>query len=198
MEQYWMRCSLEQIGRFKKYQKATPPKPVWNLKGDALKQYYKSEFMRLAAQDKKPVLGISGVDTRQLILLSIPTSDRTEFVRRLLVERYHHLSNTHCKPVIVTDHGKCYDCVDGFVNMYHEPMFQHEICRHDKNKYKSENGYSSNRLEGSLSHLKRMWRGVYQMWSDKYNQLYLNEFAWRFTYREHSLWDKLVMLFRDF
>lgn len=77
------------------------------------------------------------------------------------MERYHHLANTHCKPVIITDHGKCYDCVDGFANMFNEPMFQHEICRHDKNKYKSENGYSSNRLEGSFSHLKRMWRGVY-------------------------------------
>ena len=198
LDEVFIGADWKRIPSFKKYQKATPPKPVWNLKGDALKQYYKSEFMRLAAQDKKPVLGISGVDTRQLLLISIPTSDRTEFVRRLLVERYHHLANTHCKPVIITDHGKCYDCIDGFVNMYHEPMFQHEICRHDKNKYKSENGYSSNRLEGSFSHLKRMWRGVYQMWSDKYNQLYLNEFAWRYTYREHSLWDKLVMLFRDF
>lgn len=198
LDEVFIGADWRRIPSYKKYQKATPPNPVWNLTGDDLKRYYKSEFLRLASNDKKPVLGISDPYRRSLVLISIPSSDRKEFVREHLNSRYGHLLNstsTDSKPVIITDQGKAYSCVREFNNLTGEPIFQHEVCRHDRNKYKSENGYSSNRLESSFGHLKRMWRGVYQMWSDKYNQRYLNEFAWRFTYREDPLLDRLQQLF---
>lgn len=198
LDEVFIGADWRRIPSFKKYQRATPPNPVWNLKGDDLKRYYKSEFLRLAANDKKPVLGISDPYRRSLVLISIPTSDRKEFIRSHLNNLYGHLTNTtqlDHKPIIITDQGKAFSCIEEFTDLTDEPVFQHEICRHDRNKYSSPNGYSSNRLESSFAHLKRMWRGVYQMWSDKYNQSYLNEFAWRYTYRETPLLDRLKQLF---
>lgn len=198
LDEVFIGADWKRIPSFKKYQRATPPNPVWNLQGDDLKRYYKSEFLRLAAQDKKPVLGISDPYRRSLVLISIPTSDRKEFIRSHLNNLYGYLTNTantEHKPIIITDQGKAFSCIEEFTDLTDEPVFQHEICRHDRNKYSSPNGYSSNRLESSFAHLKRMWRGVYQMWSDKYNQSYLNEFAWRYTYRETPLLDRLRQLF---
>lgn len=196
LDEVFIGADWKRIPSFKKYQRATPPNPVWNLTGKDLDKYYKSEFLKLAAQDKKPVLGISGLNKRSLVLLSIPTSDRKEFVRGVLNSCYASLieSQSESKPVLVTDQGKCYSCIAEFENQA-GLVFQHEVCRHDQNKYKSSGGYSSNRLESSFGHLRRMWRGVYQMWSNKYNQAYLNEFGWRYTFRETPLIDRLRQLF---
>lgn len=201
LDEVFLGADWKRIPAFKKYQRATPPNPVWNLSGEDLKRYYKSEFFRLASADKMPVLGISSPYRRSLVLLSIPTADRKEFVKSLLNSRYERFINgpeSDYQPVIITDHGKCYSCVTEFKNRTGQPVFQHEVCRHDQNKYSSKNGLSSNRLESSFAHLKRMWRGTYQRWSRKYNQAYLNEFAWRYTYREDSLLDRLYLLFNNF
>lgn len=197
LDEVFLGSDWKRIPSFKKYQKATPPKPVWNLQGKELQQYYKSEFMRLASQDKKPVLGISDPYRRGLVLLSITSPDRKEFVRSEINSRLECF-RTDIAPVIITDHGRCYNCIGEFTDKEGKRLFRHEVCRHDKNRYASENGYSSNRLEGSFAHLKRMWRGVYQMWSNKFNQAYLNEFAWKYTYREVPLLDRLKMLFDYF
>ena len=148
-----------------------------------------------------PVLGISSPFKRSLVLLSIPSSDRKEFVRNEIMNRYGHLLNTtsdNPKPLIITDQGRCYTCISEFKNQTGNQVFQHEVCRHDINKYSSPNGYSSNRLESSFAHLKRMWRGTYQRWTRKYNQSYLNEFAWRYTHRIDNLLDRLRHLFDCF
>lgn len=192
LDEVFIGSDWKRLPSFKKYQKATPPNPVWNLQGDDLKRYYKSEFLRLAAEDKMPVLGVSSPYRRSLILLSIPSSDRKEFIRSHLNNRYEHSTIT---PIIITDQGRCYSCVGEFKNRTGESLFQHEVCRHDQNRYSSPNGYSSNRLESSFAHLKRMWRGTYQRWSRKYNQSYLNEFAWKYTHSPAPLLDRLRLLF---
>ena len=194
LDEVFIGADWKRLPSFKKYQKATPPNPVWNLKGADLQKYYKSEFMRLASEDKMPVLGISSPFKRSLVLLSIPSSDRKEFVRSEINDRYGHLSLDY-KPVIVTDQGSCYRCISEFKNLTGDSVFQHEVCRHDQNRYSSANGYSSNRLESSFAHLKRMWRGTYQRWSRKYNQSYLNEFAWKYTHNPEPLLNRLIGLF---
>ena len=201
LDEVFIGSDWKRIPSFKKYMKATPPKPVWNLKGKDLKDYYKCEFMCLANADKRAVLGISAPFSRSIVLLAFDTSDRKEFVRRALNERYSTYiaqPNLDQRPVIITDQGKYYNCVTEFKTESGQQLFQHEICRHDQNKYASENGFSSNRLEGAFSHLKRMWRGVYQRWSREHNQSYLNEFSWRHTHRDKSLQQRLKMLFTFF
>lgn len=194
LDEVFIGADWKRLPSFKKYQRATPPNPVWNLKGDDLKKYYKSEFMRLASEDKMPVLGISSPFKRSLVLLSIPSSDRKEFVRSELNRYYCDLDSDH-KPVMITDQGAVFKVINEFKNLTGEYSFIHEVCRHDRNKYSSPNGFSSNRLEASFAHLKRMWRGTYQKWSKKYNQYYLNEFAWKYTHNPEPLNDRLIRLF---
>ncbi len=200
LDEVFLGADWKRIPSFKKYQLATPPNPIWNLQDDDLKKYYKSEFMRLASENNMPVLGISSPYRRSLILLSIPSSDRKEFIRSEIMHRYGHLLNTPTdhQTLIISDQAQCYKCIPQFTDVNGNQVFQHEVCRHDINKYSSPNGYSSNRLEGSFAHLKRMWRGTYQRWSRKYNQSYLNEFAWRYTYRLSPLLDRLRQLFTCF
>ena len=201
LDEVFLGADWKRMPSFKKYAKATPPPAHYNLQGDDLKRYYKSEFMRLASEDKMPVLGITSPYRRCLSLISIPSSDRKSFVRSELYHRFEDIVNSPVvvnRPVIITDHGKCYSCVNEFLDHNNRPVFQHEVCRHDKNRYASDNGFSSNRIEGAFAHLKRMWRGVYQRWSRKHNQAYLNEFAWRYTNAVLSVHDKMSLLFKDF
>lgn len=213
LDEVFLGADWKRIPSFKKYAKAGSPPAHFNLQGKDLDKWYKSEFYRLASEDKMPVLGIADPTRRSLVLLSIPSSDRKKFVRDELTDRFKDVispsisKSTDCvisrpvvddHPVIITDHGKCYSCVNEFLDHNNRPVFQHEVCRHDQNKYSSPNGFSSNRLEGSFAHLKRMWRGVYQRWSRKYNQSYLNEFAWKYTHGDEPLLDRLTRLFSCF
>lgn len=200
LDEVFLGADWKRIPSFKKYAKAGSPPSYYNLQGKDLDKWYKSEFMRLASEDKMPVLGIADPTRRSLVLLSIPSSDRKSFVRSELYHRFEDviLGEPKQRPVIITDHGKCYSCVNEFLDHNNRPVFQHEVCRHDQNRYSSDNGFSSNRLEGSFAHLKRMWRGVYQRWSRKYNQSYLNEFAWRYTNGLKTVYDKMSALFSCF
>ena len=201
LAEVFLGADWKRIPSFKKYQKAGLPPSYYNLQGKDLDKWYKSEFMRLASEDKMPVLGIADPTRRSLVLLSIPSSDRKSFVRSELYHRFEDVINRSTagpQPVIITDHGKCYSCINEFLDNNNRRIFQHEVCRHDQNKYSSPNGFSSNRLEGSFAHLKRMWRGVYQRWSRKYNQSYLNEFAWRYTNGLKTVYDKMSALFSCF
>lgn len=64
----------KRIPSFKKYSKVPPPPPHYNLSCEDLKKYYRSEFYRLASEDKIPVLGISSVFDRKLVLMTIDSS----------------------------------------------------------------------------------------------------------------------------
>lgn len=201
LDEVFIGSDWKRIPSFKKYSKVPPPPPHYNLSGEDLKKYYRSEFYRLASEDKIPVLGISSVFDRKLVLMTIDSSDRKEFVRGQITHLFEDVVSDPFPtehPLIVTDQGKCYSCVNEFLDNNNRRVFQHEVCRHDQNRFASPNGFSSNRLEGSFAHLKRMWRGVYQRWSRKYNQYYLNEFAWKYSYGNDSLMKRLERLFQYF
>ena len=69
------------------------------------------------------------------------------------------------------------------------------VCNHTLNQYMSDDGYSSNPIENHFAHLKRMWHGIYQWFSRKYCQGYLNEFCFRYNHRKLKLVDKIKSLF---
>lgn len=189
MDEVFLGGDWSRVPSFKKYQLATPPKVHWNLTDPERKAYYKSEFMRLASEHKMPVLGICSFRERKIQLLSFPTSDRKEFVRECLNSILGAHDNFDNTPMIITDQGSCYK----FLN--EDENYNHQVCRHDQNKYASQDGISSNKIESNFAHLKRMWRGTYQMWSRKYNQDYLNEYAWRYTYRELPVEERFKKIF---
>lgn len=184
---------------YKKFQAATPPPAHWNLNDKDLKSYYKQQFMELAAQDKIPVLGLvslgstissvslgSSVSLRdpKISLIYINISDKLKFIRDQI---YHHLGPTTTSmftptpQVVITDQSRLYNFLDDIKDHNNRPKFNHQICRHDQNKYSSPDGYSSNRLEAAFSHIKRAWRGIYTHWTRDYAQLYLDEFCFRYN-----------------
>ncbi len=135
LDEVFIGADWKRLPSFKKYQRATPPNPIWNLQGKDLQSYYKSEFMRLASEDKMSVLSISSPYRRSLVLLSIPSSDRKEFIRSEIMNRYGHLmsTSTDSPTLIITDQAKCYNCIPQFTDVNGNQVFQHEVCRHDIN-----------------------------------------------------------------
>lgn len=152
-----------------KIKKCPPPNPVWNLKGEDLKKYYKSQMMRAASEDKLPILGISDNNSRSLVLHMYNSAPTIEAIKSQITEQYDEISHW------ITDQSKLYWWMDDLDHL------RHSVCDHQHHLYRSKDGYSSNRLEGAFSHLKRMWRGIYHWFSKRYSQLYLNEFSWRWS-----------------
>lgn len=182
-----------------KYKLAGEPPAFWNLNPKEKKNWYKKRFFELASEDKMPVLGMVALDALEspkISLKYINTLNRKEFIKS-------HLTASLCssmkpffidKPqTVVTDQSGLYKFLEELLDHNNNPRFNHQICRHDENKYISPDGYSSNRLEAAFSHIRRSWRGVYQYWTKNYCQLYLNEFCFRYN---HKLSSKHVTLKR--
>ena len=85
---------------------------------------------------------------------------------------------------LTSDDSSLYDLFD-----------HHSICNHSQHVYISEDGYSSNPLEGAFSHLRRVWRGIYTWWSDKYFLSYLDEYCWRFNGSGKTVLEKMEEVF---
>ena len=169
---------------FKKFQQATPPPAHWNLSPKDSKAYYKKQFMELASQDKMCALGLVSLRDPKISLIYIPSSSRIEFIRGTLNNLLEPVMNQMFTPTpmtVVTDQSKLYNFLDEVLDHNNRPKFDHQVCRHDESKFASPDGYSSNKLEAAFSHIKRSWRGVYTRWSKLYNQLYLDEFCFRYN-----------------
>ena len=86
------------------------------------------------------------------------TPDRKEFVMGQIKYRFGDVMRTMFvdNPMtVVTDQSQLYKFLTDIKDHNNRPMFQHEVCRHDLNKYASSNGVSSNRLEAAFAHIKR-------------------------------------------
>lgn len=64
------------------------------------------------------------------------------------------------------------------------PHYKHEVVNHKKEEYVNKDGYSTNRIEGCFSILKRGIYGIYHSVSPEHLQRYLNEFAKRYNTRK--------------
>ena len=196
IDEVYVGANWSYIPSHKKFAKATPPPQHWNLNQKETKEYYKKQFMELAAQDKMPVLGLVSLESPKISLTYIPSSNRQEFVRDQL---RCHLGQTmnqmfvDTPQIVVTDQSKLYHFLDDELDHNNRHKFDHQVCRHDLSKYASKDGYSSNRLEAAFSHLRRAWRGIYTRWSRTYVQLYLDEFCFRYN---NPLSSKTVILDR--
>lgn len=179
---------------FKKYKEAGEPPKHWGLKDKEKHTYYKKRFMELASEDKMPVLGMVSLTPQsiKICLVDIPSSERKESVREEICTHFEDVLQEMFVGVpqtIITDQSHLYDFLDDFLDHNNRHKFRRVVCRHDLNRYGSE-GLSSNRIEAAFSHLRRMWRGVYTKWSRKYNQMYLDEFCFRYN---NPLSDKSVI-----
>lgn len=90
--------------------------------------------------------------------------------------------------VLVTDEWSAYKGL--------EHLYQHEPIDHSKLRYLSENGFSTNPLEGFWSHLKRAIIGVWHTVSKKHLQKYVDEITFKYNLRAekyHTIMSSLLM-----
>lgn len=167
---------------FKSKLKHIPPIPT-DLDEWSKKRFIKHNIMKAASEDKLPVLGISSYNERFLTLFTNTLPITRTLVKSQINRHFKHVKHW------ISDDSKLYRWMDT------NDSLKHSICNHTKHIYISEDGYSSNRLEGVFSHLRRMIRGIYQLFSDKYANGYLNEFAWRWSFFDESTEDKVNRLF---
>ena len=163
-----------------KYKKL-PPKPD-NVDDSTEQIWIKHQFYRLASEDKIPILGISDYNSRSIVLEGFPSTFTRNVVRSHINANYDGVEEW------VTDQSNLYKWITG-------DGYMHHVCDHSKGIYRSEEGYSSNRIEGAFSHLKRVWKGVYHRFSKEYAQLYLNEFCYRWNGFEDDIYKRLKGLF---
>lgn len=131
-----------------------------------------------ASEDKMIVVGFRDLKAKKLELMHLDT-----FNRDLLLDLLKTRNNGIIR--LITDESP----------IYKNTPFPHSVCNHKKEQYKSEDGYSSNPIENHFTHIRRMWHGIYQWWEKKNCQYYMDEFAFRYNYREQTLIERFYSLF---
>lgn len=86
------------------------------------------------------------------------------------------LTHVKEKSIVVTDEYKNYKGI--------KKWFNHQTVQHRFRRYKNEEGYSTNAVEGFWSHLKRTIFGIYHNVSRKHMQAYVDEIAFKYNTRK--------------
>lgn len=126
---------------------------------------------------KTPVLGMNNKE--KMVLHILPNPVHQDDVLKLFEKHSVKGSTT------VSDYGSLYD---DWTLLTGSPISQNN---HSKGQFISEDGKSSNRIEGSFSQWKRQSLDKYCSISPKYLQLYLDEHCFRFNNRRLSILDKI-------
>lgn len=139
------------------------------------RKYSSSDIMNLNRIIKYPVLGLNDGDN--IILRSMPNPISRVDIEKVWKESVEEGSS------LVGDETRLYDGWKGtrYTN------------NHSKNQYKSEEGYSSNRVENTFAWIKRGLSGLVHC-KRKYLQYYLWEFEYRYNTRGQTDIDRLRAL----
>lgn len=136
----------------------------------------KSNVQRAISEYKQPVFGMN--DGNKIILRAIPNRfDSTDLQR--LIELYGQDINH-----LISDQSTLYTEIG-------QRGFNVIQMNHSKREFRNGE-FSSNRIEGTFSHLKRRYRAHYVRPDKKYMQLYLNEFVFRWNNRESDALTRLA------
>lgn len=121
-------------------------------------------------QNKVSVLGLSG----DRLVIKVVDEGNWKSIRPVL-EQY---LSTDC--VVFSDQGK------EFMKIGRTFGVEHYTCNHQIREYKSLFGATTSRIEGTWSHLKRQQRGIHHLLTQKYAQLYIDEFVYRWNTRNDT------------
>lgn len=143
------------------------------------KKLLRSVMHKAASMDKTCVLGIRAYNKRSLLLLPTTLNESRSLVKSQINSQITQVTR------LITDETDNYNGLTP----------QHSKNCHSKGIYISDDGYSNNPLEGSFSHLRRMFRGIYQWCSRDKLYLYLNEFSFRWSYWNMSIEERMEMIF---
>lgn len=163
--------------RWKPLHKKLPQNIYHNYK-DYTPQELKQRIFEYASQCKIPVLGVVGMEKNtykrvSVRLLYIPTSVSRKNVQELLKGKIDPSR-------IISDEAPMYSTI---AKNYNVP---HSVNNHSEYTYQSPDGYSSTRVEGLFSQVRRMFSGTYTWCSRKHIQGYLDECALRYNLRRYT------------
>lgn len=150
---------------------------LW-YEGDVRRTWHKRNIRSAIAQYKQPVYGMN--DGSRIVLQALPY--RFNSADLLNITQNH--SDSHISHLI-SDQASYYKdiCEAGY-----------DVIQMNHSHREFRNGdYSSNRIEGTFSHLKRRTRCNYVRPNKKYIQLYLNEFCFRWNHRDTDVMDRLAI-----
>ena len=142
---------------------------------DDLKRTWSTHNVKRAISEyKQPVFGMN--DGHNIILRALPNRFDSQDLLQLV--KQHTGTVDH----LISDQSKLYTEMS---NIY-------KVIQMNHSQRQFKNGdYSSNRIEGTFSHIKRRIRCHYVRPDKKYIQLYLNEFCFRWNHRNN---DSMVRL----
>lgn len=129
------------------------------------KDYRKSKF-----PDKISVFGLMEVGGK-VMSMSVPDVKMSTLQPLML----KHLKR---KSTIMTDEHHAYQYMGHF--------YEHKVCNHNKGEYVGKDGGNTNAIENYWSHVKRAVIGTYYKMTPKHIDRYLNEFDFKFNYRDLS------------
>ena len=140
-------------------------------------RYSKEQLFTLNSDLKQPVFGMN--DGKNIVLIAIPEKKK---------EYLHQIYKAH---VAAGSESVCDES-----SLYYK-WEEHTGCKihvnnHSKNQYKTEDGYTSNRIENTFSWFKRGFGA--RITHCKYHQLYLNEFVFRYNTRKLSTKERFNMV----
>ena len=144
------------------------------LIGDSDYLFTPSQALQGIDRYKHPVFG--GNDGQCIFLLQMPCN----FDKECIVEAYddHTANVTTC----VTDDS----------SLYTNWKDAHEVNNHSKHKYRSEEGHSSNPIEGTFGHYRTRFRCGHVHCHEKYVQLYLNLFVFKWNNRNNTFYNMMA------
>ena len=147
---------------------------LW-YEGDVKRTWHKKNIQRAISEYKQPVYGMN--DGKNIVLMALPNRFDSKDLLQLTLEFTGNVKH------LVSDQSQLYTEIGktGF-----------EVIQMNHSKREFKNGeFSSNRIEGTFSHLKRRQRCNYVKPTKKYIQFYLNEFSFRWNHRDNNSIDRL-------
>lgn len=132
-------------------------------------------------KDKTPVLGFMRDDG--FVRLIVIKDVKRDTIVPLVLE--------HVEPgsTLVTDDWRSYRLLD---KDYH-----HEVVKHGSGQYMNEFGFTTNKLEGFWTLVKRSIMGIYHYVSRRHLQRYCHEFAFRYNYKDLSIFDRFRLAIKQ-
>jgi transposase-like protein len=120
--------------------------------------------------NKKPVLGaVEKYGQAKAVVSDVASASRAKSFLQANVEPDTHLH---------TDESRIY--------RWAKQQFKHGVVNHSEGVYVQE-GISTNTIEGLWSQMKRSIDGTYHVFSPKYLQSYVNEFVFRYNFRDVAI-----------
>lgn len=139
-----------------------------NRHTDKKYDYKNKDYRKTKFPDKMSVFGLMEVGGKVMSILVPDVSMRT--LQNVVVK---HLKK---KSTIMTDEHHAYQYMGHF--------FNHKVCNHNKGEYVGKDGGHTNPIENYWSHVKRAVTGTYYKLTSKHINRYLNEFDFKFNYRD--------------